>query len=548
MFNRGSEQVWAVAESVRPRNGQKVRPKWDDVSFDIDELRRRLPSAKQIASDLYGVKWHGNRARCARAENHAHGDRNPSFAFLDKKDRLHCFSQLCFGERPIDVFDFVSQMEHCDFYEAATRLNEFYGAGMMRVDPKRGNVAKTLAQLKKDGWEVVAEYSMGDAVRKLRIEHPDRIQLEKGRPEKTFLWEHCAADGKWKPGRGGRPYNAYVNPLFRERDQIESVLGVESERSADAAGAVGFPAFSFKELTAENAVSFAGLAVRLLPDKDVSGQKLIQRSIEFLRPHTRGIEIIEPPEEWPEAGDLYDAIAERGWTEVQIAALLATARPAQRAALQREQRPKSIPVASQAPPELLSVADLLALDVPEAEMLIEGLIPSPGASLLFGAPKSNKTLLAIQMAIAVASGCPLFGCRSVLKPGTVLVVEQDDPAGKSTVKSILQRSSVSVEGIPFHLVPRVPFTFGRELIEWLERKIATLGLVLVVLDSYTALRSPRKSGIDIVKAEQEDLTQLDDLAKRTGSAIVVVHHDSKGSVGMEWSQKAACTFAMSSDI
>ena len=41
------------------------------------------------------------------------------------------------------------------------------------------------------------------------------------------------------------------------------------------------------------------------------------------------------------------------------------------------------------------------------------------------------------------------------------------------------------------------------------------------------------------------MTQLDDLAKRTGSAIIVVHHDSKGSAGIDWSQKAAGTYAMS---
>jgi signal transduction histidine kinase len=59
-------------------------------------------------------------------------------------------------------------------------------------------------------------------------------------------------------------------------------------------------------------------------------------------------------------------------------------------------------------PAVLSIADLMALDVAPPSMLIDGLLPGSGASLLFGAPKSNKTLLAVQMAIAVASGHPLF--------------------------------------------------------------------------------------------------------------------------------------------
>ena len=90
--------------------------------------------------------------------------------------------------------------------------------------------------------------------------------------------------------------------------------------------------------------------------------------------------------------------------------------------------------------KVLSVADVLALDVPEPQMLVEALLPKRGACLLFGAPKSNKTLLALQTGIAVASGKPLFDYYRVLEPGPVLVIEQDDPAGASSVKTILQRS------------------------------------------------------------------------------------------------------------
>jgi DNA-binding transcriptional ArsR family regulator len=82
------------------------------------------------------------------------------------------------------------------------------------------------------------------------------------------------------------------------------------------------------------------------------------------------------------------------------------------------------------------------------------------------------------------------------------------------------------------------------MIAWLEDEIASRSLRLAVLDSYTALRGPRPKGMDIVKAEQEDLRQLDDLAKRTGCSIIIVHHGSKGSAGLHWTQQAAGTFAM----
>jgi RecA-family ATPase len=196
-------------------------------------------------------------------------------------------------------------------------------------------------------------------------------------------------------------------------------------------------------------------------------------------------------------------------------------------------------------PAALDVADLMAWEVAPPAMLIDGLFPGSGASLMLGAPKSNKTLLAVQMAIAVASGNPLFDYYRVLTPGPALFVEQDDPAGAASLKDILRRSPVPVAGIPFCLAPRVPFTFGLEFLEWLEAQISERALRLVVLDSYTALRGPRGAGIDIVKAEQSDLSMMDELAKRTGCALDIIHHDSKGSAARDWSNMAAGTFAMS---
>jgi hypothetical protein len=200
--------------------------------------------------------------------------------------------------------------------------------------------------------------------------------------------------------------------------------------------------------------------------------------------------------------------------------------------------------AAQKSPEILSVADLMALDIPEPEMLIEGMVPMRGASLIVGAPKSGKTLLAAQAAIAVASGAALFGNYRVVRQGAVMMIEQDDPAATASMKQILDKSPVPVAGIPLFLVPEVKFTFGPKFIAWLEGEITRLSLRLVVLDSYTALRGSRIKGGDIVKAERDDLTQLDGLAKRTESALVVLHHNSKGSAGLDWSQQAGGTFAM----
>ncbi len=195
-------------------------------------------------------------------------------------------------------------------------------------------------------------------------------------------------------------------------------------------------------------------------------------------------------------------------------------------------------------PRILNVADLLDLEVALPEMLFEGL-PSParGASLIVGASKSGKTLLAVQRANAVATGKALYDYHRVLKQGPVLIVEQDDPDGAASVKDILQRARVDRKA-PLHFASRLPFSFGPAFLEWLQKQMTALSLQLVVLDSYTALRGPRGAGIDIVKAEQNDMMLINVLGKENRCAVELVHHHSKGSAGLDWSQQAAGTFAM----
>jgi RecA-family ATPase len=195
-------------------------------------------------------------------------------------------------------------------------------------------------------------------------------------------------------------------------------------------------------------------------------------------------------------------------------------------------------------PEVISLSRLMEINIPKPEMLIEGVLPLRGATLLVGMPKSGKTIFAMQTALAVATGSPFLDYYRILKPGASLLLEQDDPGATASVKDIVSRSRVQTVETKFYLVPRVKYNFGPEFLVWLEGQIRSLGLKLCVLDSYTALRRARRGGGDIVKEEQEDLTQLNDLAMRTDCAILILHHNSKGSAALDWSQQAAGTFAM----
>jgi hypothetical protein len=189
--------------------------------------------------------------------------------------------------------------------------------------------------------------------------------------------------------------------------------------------------------------------------------------------------------------------------------------------------------------------ELYDLAIPKPELLIEDCIPRRGATLFTGVQKIGKTVLSTQFAIAVARGKPLFDNYRVLEKGPVMVIEQDDPNGAASIREILQAAGVA-RNEPIHFVEKdCQLVLGEEFILALEGRIKTEGLLLVVLDSYTALRAPRHSGGDIVKADQAEITLLDELGKRANCALVLLHHDSNaGRLTRDWASRAAGTFGI----
>jgi hypothetical protein len=98
-------------------------------------------------------------------------------------------------------------------------------------------------------------------------------------------------------------------------------------------------------------------------------------------------------------------------------------RPGGREAPHDRSGPKSI--SSQRTIRSISASDLLELDVPPPEMLIEGLWQVEGCGYLAGEPKCLKTYTIMDMAIAINMGGLVFGRYPVLHPGPVLIVLEE---------------------------------------------------------------------------------------------------------------------------
>jgi hypothetical protein len=185
-------------------------------------------------------------------------------------------------------------------------------------------VRKSLA---RQGFHAVAEHQYGPKLRKVRFEHESGQQEEKSRPEKTYRWEH-RADSDWYSGDGDLPKPLYINDVFRERDQVEFALGLEGEAKADLAGELGYAAFSFKDITKEQALSLVGCDVVLWPDNDESGAQQAQKAARTVgeADQIRSIKVVTPPSGLPQGWDIIDAVRRFGWDKARIAQLLESAR------------------------------------------------------------------------------------------------------------------------------------------------------------------------------------------------------------------------------
>jgi putative DNA primase/helicase len=313
------------------------------------ELKRRIPDVAAVANDIYHIEFRKDVGRCPFPERHSHGDRDPSLRFDRKKNRLFCASQKCLGEKGVDAIGLVRHLDQSSFQEAIAKLADHFGIdtggngqpfwrpdAATRSENPRGTgtkkqpipAEKVRRGLSRRGFRAVAEFAYGDLLHKVRFEHEYARQEGKDRVEKEFRWEHLV-DGVWYSGDGDLSKPLYANRLFRERDQLGLALGFEGEAKADRAGELGIVAFSFKDITAEQAMTLADCEIVLWPDNDSSGQAQADKAAQIISQTgaIRSLKLLTPPPEWPEGADIVDAVRDLGLDRSRIQQFVATATP-----------------------------------------------------------------------------------------------------------------------------------------------------------------------------------------------------------------------------
>jgi hypothetical protein len=193
-------------------------------------------------------------------------------------------------------------------------------------------------------------------------------------------------------------------------------------------------------------------------------------------------------------------------------------------AAQRRHHARAV-LAADAGLRVVTAAGLLEESDAEVEWLVDGLLPRAGLAILAGDPKSFKSMLALEIAVAVSSAADGIVGRSLLH-GPVLFVEEEGSRGKfrDRLRSMLH----AIEQDPpdnlycaMHAGVRLDDAASMAALEELVNGVRP---VLVVFDPLAAIHGAGESKNDEMARVLRPLARL---AARNQFLALVIHHTTK---------------------
>lgn len=319
---------------------------------------------------------------------------------------------------------------------------------------------------------------------------------------------------RWEGGAAPKAHLYRVDALDGLPDQ-STVLLVEGEVTAEAAVSLGLPAVATVTgaSSAPNPEAFQPLArfdVVLVPDAHALGFQHMDRCAEAATRVGVNVRILTLPDV-PQGGDLAD------WhgTPEQLRELVAAA-PVWVAPTQNG---TSLPVLRR--PITFTAAQLECMELPEPRHAVQGLL-SEGLGLLAGKPKAGKSWLALNLALAVASGGKALGSIDVEQGEVLYAALEDSPRRlKGRLAKVLQGASAP-PGLTF-ATDWARFDDGgaEQLDDWLTRHPNAR---LVILDTLAKVRPARARNGNSYDEDYAHLGAIKAVADAHKVCVLAVHH------------------------
>jgi hypothetical protein len=437
-----------------------------------------------------------------------HEDKNPSLKINATKNVFLC-GPCGVGGNAWRLAAFLSGQDPQDKQAVATWLRDH---GLLDSSSNSNYSNKVMSQLTavdsgraKVEFRRVAEYHYTQNLRKVRLE---RSSANSDKPEKSFRWEHRRGE-MWKPGDGNLEKPLYSNSIFKERDQLGTVLAFEGEAKTDLAGELDYPGFSFKGLNIGHCDVLAGLDIVLWPDGDSSGLKQSNEAAKLLYEsgEPRSIRVIVPPPEMPIKGDIIDAVRTLKWGREEINGLITTAKPYPSEQVDARGF------------RLSTLAELMERAQVEVDWVLDGRLAAGTISGVVSKPKVGKSTCARNLTLAVSRSEAFLGFRT--KPGLCVYLALEERA-EDIAADFRAMGADGSEPILIH-ADSAPANGILALVDLVrERKP-----VLAVIDPLFRLARIRDE-----KAYGETyaaLGPLIDAARSSGTHLLLTHHSGKSA-------------------
>lgn len=177
----------------------------------------------------------------------------------------------------------------------------------------------------------------------------------------------------------------------------------------------------------------------------------------------------------------------------------------------------------------VELACRLSVCPPERRWLIEGLWADQAVGIIGGEPKCCKSFLALDMAVAVASGSTCLRWFPVPRPGPVLLYAAEDALHvvRQRLESISHAAGTCFHDLPIHVITASQVRLDSP--EDRARLRATVDSVrptLLILDPFVRLH---RIDENVASEVAPLLAYLRDLQRSLSLAVALVHHARKGS-------------------
>lgn len=178
--------------------------------------------------------------------------------------------------------------------------------------------------------------------------------------------------------------------------------------------------------------------------------------------------------------------------------------------------------------KVLRAAEIAPRPQDEPAWLIEGLWGAGAVGLIGGAPKSCKSWLSLEMALAVASGRPCLGRYEVPSPGPALLYAAEDAPlqVRERLEGLSRARGAGFPELEVGLIVEPSLRIDRaEDLARLRTTVDRRRPKLLVLDPYVRLQRVDENNSTEVS---QVLGALRDLSREFELSIVLVHHARKG--------------------